>query len=57
MRPCKTCNHVQDHEIASGGSGDTCSKVKCKCIWYESMDNLEYLEWLDKQHEKASSRI
>ena len=53
-RPCKVCGHVPhpvDNELFHLR---TCKEAKCKCVWYTSLDNLEYLEWLDKQHEKAS---
>lgn len=43
-RPCKTCGHVQEHVIAF--YGETCREAKCFCVWYESITNLEYLEWL-----------
>jgi hypothetical protein len=46
-RPCKTCEHVNEHDAEFGAT--TCRLAKCKCVWYESMNNLEYLEWLDKQ--------
>jgi hypothetical protein len=56
-RPCKTCEHVNDHVGHRTGWFITCTEIKCRCMWYTSMTNLEYLEWLDKQHEKASVRI
>jgi hypothetical protein len=51
-RPCKTCGHVNEHDTGFGAS--TCRLAKCECPWYEPQDNLEYLEWLDKQYEKAA---
>jgi hypothetical protein len=42
-RPCK-CGHVNEHDTGFGFT--TCRLAKCKCAWYEPMDNLEYLESL-----------
>jgi hypothetical protein len=45
--PCKTCGHKQYHMLYFPKDPKyRCEDKKCKCVWYESMTNLEYLEWL-----------
>ena len=55
-RPCKVCGHIFRHDIENNKAwGLTCREAQCKCQWYESMSNLEYLEWLDKQNESKAN--
>jgi len=52
-RPCKTCGHINEHDTGFGAI--TCRLAKCKCVWFESLSNLEYLEW--KYNETLSKRV
>jgi hypothetical protein len=52
-RPCKTCGHINVHDTGFGAS--SCRLAKCKCVWFESLSNLEYLEW--KYNETLSKRV
>lgn len=58
-RPCKYCGHFSYHMLYTPKDKKYSCEKKCKCIWYEAMDNLEYLEWLDekKQHLPATTII
>lgn len=48
-RPCKHCGHFSYHMLYIPKDKNYSCEKKCKCIWYEAMDNLEYLEWLDEE--------
>jgi hypothetical protein len=43
VRPCRDCEHTQDQHRDDWVNAHFL--LKCKCKWYERMNNLEYLEW------------